>query len=374
MLQGQLAFMQERGFDVTVISSPGPELERLSARERVETVAVQMARSPDPRDPGSLLRLVRALQAIRPDIVNASTPKAGLLGMIAARALSVPVRIYLLRGLRLETVRGPMRMLLGASERTAAVCAHEVICVSRSLMDAAGAGGHISRRKMRVLGGGSSNGVDSERFRRDDELRMDGRNRLEALGVGRHDPVVLFVGRFARDKGIVDVVSAFAQVREAIPAAKLVVVGGDFADEMIDAKLAERVRRAEGVISTGRIEDVAPYYSAADVLAFPSHREGFPNVPLEAAAAELPTVGYRSTGVVDAVVDGDTGRLVEQGDTEALSRSILAYVRDPSLARAHGRAARERAVREYRREDVYERWLRVYVDHLRSRGLPVPRG
>src|SRR5258708_1881080 len=89
--RGQLAFMREHGFDVTVIGAPGVELDRVREREGVDVVAVPMARGTDPRrDPGSLLELTRVLRRLRPAIVNAGTTKAGLLGMIAARAVGVP--------------------------------------------------------------------------------------------------------------------------------------------------------------------------------------------------------------------------------------------------------------------------------------------
>lgn len=371
-LRGQLAYLERAGFDVTVVSSPGRELERVGEREGVRTVAVPMARGPHPTDAASLARVVRVLRKLKPDIVNASTPKAGLLGMLAARALAVPIRIYLLRGLRLETERGPLRAVLSASERLAAACAHDVLCVSPSLLRAAVEGGHIPRSKARVVGAGSSNGVDVERFRRDADLRSTGRRHLQALGVGADDPIVLFVGRFARDKGIADLITAFAAVRAEFPRAKLVVLGGDLADESIDADLVRLVKGAAGVVATGRIDDLAPYYAAADVVAFPSLREGFPNVPLEAASAELPVVGYRSTGVVDAIVDGVTGRFVEQRSSVALGGAIAEYLRSPDLAAAHGRAGRERVVREFRRVDVWRAWLEEYTRQLGAKRLPLP--
>ena len=374
LLRGQLAFMRESGFDVTVIASPGPELDRVREREGVRTLAVPMQREIDPkRDLVALGRVSRAIWDVRPDIVNAGTPKGGLLGMLAARAARVPVRTYLLRGLRLETAQGALRQVLGATERLASACAHDVACVSQSLRDQAVAGGWVPASKAIVVGEGSSNGIEAARFRRTEGRRAEGERRFEALGVAPSDPVVGFVGRLVADKGIADLLDAFELVRREVPSAKLALVGGDFADDALAPALAARVKHAPGVVTTGRIDDLAPVYARMDVLAFPSLREGFPNVPLEAACAEVPTAGYRSTGVVDAVVDGRTGTLVPQRDAAGLAYALTRYLREPALARSHGAEARARAERSFDRRQVWAAWLEMYRARLAARGLPQPR-
>lgn len=373
LLRGQLAFMREHGFDVTVIAAPGPELDRVRDREGVQTIGVPMVRVNDaPRDAVSLARLTAVLRRLRPDIVNAGTPKAGLLGMMAARALDVPVRIYLLRGLRLETARGALRRVLAITERVASACAHEVVAVSRSLVQAAVEGGYVPSTKAIVLGAGASNGIETERFRRTEALRLEGGRLLAPLGVGPEDPVIGFVGRLVADKGIDELLGAFERVRRDMPRTKLVLLGGDLAGDTTEAHILARVRRTPGVIATKKIADLAPYYARLDVLGFPSYREGFPNVVAEAASAELPVVGFRVTGVVDAVEDGKTGALVERGNVEALADALATYLREPARAAAHGRAARERVVRLYDRRIVWKNWLEHYRDRLERRNLPLP--
>ncbi|MBX3466776.1 MAG: sugar transferase [Planctomycetes bacterium] len=365
LLRGQLAWLRGRGHDVAVVSGPGAALDDLAARERVATVGVPMEREIRPlADLVSLARLVGALRALRPDVVNASTPKAGLLGMIAAAVTRVPARVYLLRGLRLETARGARGRLLKAAERVACGLAHEVVCVSESLRRRALEEGLVAADRARVLGAGSSNGVDAERFRprgRDDAEVEALRARL---GLGAGAPVVGFVGRLTRDKGIEDLWRAFEQVvLPRVPAARLLLVGEPEPGDPVPAAVLEALRRHPRVVGTGAfVRDTAPYYALMDVLAFPSYREGFPNAPLEAAASERPVVGYAATGTVDAVVAGRTGTVVPLGDWRALGEALVGYLDVPDLAREHGRAGRERARREFEPAAL---WARLEQEHLR---------
>lgn len=364
LLKGQLAYLRERGFDVTVVSSPGPELTRVREREGVRVVPFEIPRQMDPaRDLVALGRLVPLLRSLRPDIVNASTPKAGLLGMLAARAIAAPVRIYLLRGLRLETTRGAVRKILSGTERVASFCAHEVVCVSRSLRDAATRGGHLAGRRGVVLGEGSSNGVDAARFERTPERVARGRELARAVGIADEDEVIGFIGRLDADKGIADLLDAFRKVRSQRPRARLLFVGGGFADDHHEP-LAARIREEQGVVAYGKTDEVAPLVARMAVLAFPSLREGFPNVPLEAASACVPAVGYRSTGVVDAIRDGETGAIVDQHDVPALAAELTRYLEDDGHRAAHGAAARARVLASFTREIVWGNWERYYREHL----------
>lgn len=365
LLAGQLRHLSESGFRVTLVTSPGPDLEGVAEREGVEVRTVPMDRELSPaRDVVSFVRLVRLLRRVRPDAVVAGTPKAGLLGMLAARIVGVPVRIYTLRGLRLETARGWKRWMLHRAERLATSSAHRVLCVSESLRRRAVELGVVDEAKTAVPGAGSSNGVDVERF---EAAAADRRRLLELraqLGLPDGAPVVGFVGRFTRDKGIAELVEAFTRISGELPEVRLLVVGDFEAGDPVPDELAERLRRNPRVALPGFVPDTAPYYPLMEVLALPSHREGFPNAPLEAAAAGVPTVGFDATGTVDAVVHGRTGTLVPAGDSEALAQALLAYLRDPELRRRDGEAARTRARRAFRREVVWQAWEKAVREAL----------
>lgn len=362
LLRGQLSFMREQGFDVSVVSSPGPELRRVREREGVTTYAVPIARAIHPvEDLRSVWALRGVLARVRPHILNASTPKAGLLGMLAAQTAGTPARIYMLRGLRLETATGKLRQVLALTERVATTCAHEVVCVSPSLARAAIEGGYAPAAKTRVVADGTSNGVDVARFVKTPKRIQEGRARLEEVGVDAGEDVIGFVGRFDKDKGLAFLLDAFAKLRETHPRARLVLIGAGFADDT-DPVFERRVREARHVVVLPKTDDLAPLYAAMKVLAFPSYREGFPNVPLEAACAEVPTVGFASTGVVDAVEDGATGVLVPKDDVAGFVSALARYLDGDELRSAHGRAAKVRAMQFFSRERVWQAW----ADHYRE--------
>lgn len=369
LLRGQLGYLRERGFEVAVIASPGPHLDEVASEEGVQVYPLHMARTVRPDlDLAALPRLVATIRRFRPDILNAGTPKAGLLGMIAARLLRVPVRIYTVRGLRLETAIGQGRRILAGAERVAASSAHRIVCVSESLRRAYLSLGLTDEGKTTVLGSGSSNGVDVDRFQPAAPGDAEVAALRRRLGIPEGAPVVGFVGRFTRDKGLGDLAEAFFDAEcLADPEARLLLVG-DFEDgDPVAPAVRSRLESDGRVVRTGFVSDPAPYYRLMDVLAFPSYREGFPNAPLEAGATGVPVVGYAATGTVDAVRDGETGILVPVGDRRALRATLCRLLGDPALRRRQAAAGRRRAVEQFRREAVWAAWEAEYRRLLNGR-------
>ncbi len=368
--RGQLAFMGNKGFKVAICSSPGKQLHEVAVEEDAEAFEVSMQREISPlQDLVALWRLYRLMRGYRPMIVNAGTPKAGLLGMLAARLAGVPIRVYVLHGLRIETVSGTKRLVLGIAERIASACAHRVVCVSESLRQTYVERGFVRPKKALVLGEGSFCGVDADRFHLNEQAREEARELRVRLGIPEEAAVVGFVGRLTRDKGIVNLADAFKIVLAEFPRAWLLLLGDLEEGDAVPEECVKWLRDHPQVVMSESVDDPKPYFASMSILAFPSHREGCGNVALEAAAMEVPVVGFRVTGVVDAVHDGVTGTLVPLGDVEAFTDAMLKYLGDSRLQSEHGKAGRRRMLELFPRETVWHAWLELYLHLLSERGL-----
>ena len=361
-LRGQAGHFQSRGWEVAVVSSPGPALDAFARRESVPARGVEMARSITPfADLVSIARLWKIFRELRPDVVHGHTPKGGLLAMIAAFLAGVPRRIYTVHGLPLETATGAHRFLLGWTERVSCGLAHVVHAVSDSLAARVLSERLCDSTKLRVLGRGTINGVDAARvfnpspatIRAGDELRS-------FLRIPPRAPVVGFVGRLVRDKGVGDLVSAWNSLKGEFPRLHLLVAGVFEPRDPVPADVRMTLESDPRIHLAGQVENMPAVYSASDVIALPTRREGFPQVPLEAAAMERPVAATRVTGCVDAVEDGRTGTLAPAGDSEALAAALRAYLLDPGLSRRHGQAGRQRVLRDFRPERLWEELEREY--------------
>ena len=363
-LTGRLSALREAGFRVTLMASPGKLLDEIATREGVEVIGVPMERKIAPvSDLVSLLRLWWVLVRLRPDLAEFSTPKAGLLGNIAPWLAGVPARVYMLRGLKLETATGIKRSILLAAEKVSARFAQVVLCNSESARSEAVALGVASADKIHLLGDGSSNGVDVDRF---SPGPSDMRVRL---GIPPDAPVVGFVGRFTEDKGVPELIEAFGSILAAQPEARLVMVGWfDAAEDALSAKARAVIESHPRIVCTGFVADTAPYYRAMDVMVLPTWREGFPNVVLEAAATGIPVITTLRTGSRDSVVPELTGLLIPPGYPKAISEAVLKLLGAPARRQAMGMAARSWVCTHY----ADERVLRLAISFYKSMLKPKP--
>jgi glycosyltransferase involved in cell wall biosynthesis len=356
LLRKRLRTLREAGFRVTLICSPGPLADQLAQREGIDFIPISMRRGIAPlHDLIALLRLTLLLFRLHPDVTEFSTPKAGLLGSIAAWIAAVPARVYMLRGLRLEASRGGEERLLLRLEKLAAAASHTVLCNSESLRAQALALGIAPAWKLEVLGRGSSNGVDTERF-------SPGPASLRAeLGLPASAPVVGFVGRLTYAKGVPDLLCAFDLLLQSEPQAHLLLVGWfDAAEDALSHAWRQRILKHPRIHVTGMVEDAAPYYRAMDLLVLPTWREGFPNAALEAASTALPIITTQATGACDSVEDGVTGILLPPGYPAALCDSILELLHDPRRRQQMGVAARQRILQHYSEATVFANTVAFY--------------
>ncbi|MCA9198281.1 MAG: glycosyltransferase, partial [Planctomycetales bacterium] len=256
-LIGQLEAIHEAGFRPVIITSNGPDL--LGVEGRFDVVDVGFLREISVfRDLRAFFRTLNALRRERPCIVNASTPKASLIGMVSAFIARVPVRIYTLRGIRYETLTGFKRFVVVVCERITALCAHRIIAVSRSVRDEYVRAGICSAKKIVVLGNGSSNGIEVRRFPTDAARTALGCNVRDALGFSHDAPVIGFVGRGTRDKGICELLDAFFFVRDVVPNVRLLIVGGFEAGDPLPREYMARIESNRAIRVVDFVQDTTP--------------------------------------------------------------------------------------------------------------------
>jgi perosamine synthetase len=353
-LKGQSAYLRSRGYDVHLVASPGSLLEQVAERDGVTAHAIPMTRVVSPgRDLVSIFQLWKLFRRLRPDVVQVSTPKAALLGSIAAVLAGVPSRVFLVRGSVASSIRGWGPIFNRWAERLVVRLADEVVVVSNSLLNFLMIQEIVRPPKGLVIAKGMSNGVDAERFRPAETQSGRRIAKSDALVVG-------FVGRLNREKGVEELAAAWQVIRQEVPEAKLLLVGAWEKEDPVKFSIRRQLEEDDRVECIGVVSDPRPYYARMTVLAFPSHREGFPNVPMEAAAMGIPSVATRAIGSVDAVIDNVTGRLVDVGDAATLAQVVIHYLRYPELARRHGQSARDRVTRDFAPIDRWRFMDNVY--------------
>jgi len=244
-----------------------------------------------------------------------------------------------------------------------------VICVSASLKREALRLGLTTAEKLVVLGAGSCFGVDVSRFELTAERDHKAAELRRNLNIPPDAPVIGFIGRLTRDKGVVELIEAFKAVSIELNDARLLLVGPFEEGDPVPAHTRREIATNPFIHHVGWVANTTPYIHAIDLMALPSYREGFPNVALEAAAAEKPIVATRATGVVDAVVDGITGLLSPVGDARMLAVNIVKLLTQKQLAKSMGRAARQRVEAEFSNERVCAELESFYLNLCRERGL-----
>jgi glycosyltransferase involved in cell wall biosynthesis len=345
-LAGQIKYLSATGAQVVVITSKGPELERLSS-ENVSIESIEMARSISPlKDIVALFKLYRCFRRNRFDIVHSTTPKAGLLCVIAGFLAGIPVRLHTYTGQPWVSLKGSMRLVARLSDwmigRLATRCYADSESQRLFLIEQ----GIVSVKKIVVIGKGSLAGVDLERF---DPAKWSKGERValrQELKLSEKGQVILFVGRLTRDKGISELLEAFDSILKSGYEVDLLLVG-PLDDERGGAFefSAAQMRRVKLL---GYTDSPERYMAIADFLCLPSYREGFGTVVIEAAAMGVPTLGTSIYGLTDAVVDGQTGILVPPQDASALTVAMQAMLDQSALlATKMGQSAQARCFEHF---------------------------
>lgn len=361
LLSGQLNFMHNY-FEVVAISSEKAYLERVGLRENVRTFHLEMSRKITPiNDLIAVVRLFFFLLREKPAIVHTHTPKAGIVGMLASFLARVPCRLHTIAGLPLLEEKGFRRKVLNFVEKLTYACATKIYPNSFGLKDIILEQKFCNANKIKVIVNGSTNGIDTSFFS-PSLIKLEEMQQLKLdLNIAVDDFVFVFVGRLVKDKGINELVTAFEDLHKLNSKARLLLVGDYESDlDPLFPEVLSSIKENPAIISVGFQYDVRPYFSISDVLVFPSYREGFPNVVMQAGAMGLPSIVSDINGCNEIIENNSNGFIIPVKDSQAVFEKMKLYLYDNSIYTFHKSVARDRIESRYQQSLVWEAILLEY--------------
>ena len=361
LLENQLRFMKQY-YDVTAISADLSNLERVGKLQEVPVYAIEMTRKITPwQDLKATWRLFRFFKKEKPFIIHTHTPKAGTVGMLAAKLAGVPHRLHTVAGLPLLEATGRKRKLLNFVEKITYACATKVYPNSNGLRKIIIKEQFCEQEKLKVIGNGSSNGINTSYF--DPKLfSVNDKQTLKTnLGITPEDFVFIFVGRLVGDKGINELIQAFQKIVAVTNRVKLLLIGPFESDlDPLAAETLHEIIANESIISLGFQKDVRPYLAISDCLTFPSYREGFPNVVMQAGAMGLPSIVTNINGCDEIIIDGENGIIIPVKNSNAICEAMKKMVADNHFREKLQQNARQMIVSRYEQQVVWESILAEY--------------
>ena len=310
-------------FDITIVSSDKSELEKLGKKQGVKTFCLPLTRKITPfKDIIAIFKLYFFLKREKPKIVHSHTPKAGLVGMTASFFAGVPIRMHTVAGLPLMERKFIIKKVLIFIEKLTYLFATNVYSNSKKLMEFILSKKFCSKRKIKILANGSSNGIDTEYF--SDNISLISKNKLlNTLKILKNDFVFCYVGRVVKDKGINELVSAFNELNLKSRNCKLIIVGKvENETDPVSKSTMGIIKKNKNILLTGFKNDVRPYLSIGNCFVFPSYREGFPNVLMQAGAMDLPCIATNINGCNEIIQDNINGFLIPPKNIDALVKAM----------------------------------------------------
>jgi len=364
LYKGVFPFLEKHNYDIHIVVGDREYTEfdpHLFGNLRISII--RMRRLPTPLDVLSLLHIVFFFFRNRFDVIHVSTPKASLLGALGARITCNGRIVFVNRRRVYEMMSGRRRRFYAAVDHLICKLCDVVVPVSQEMGQQLVQEGICDQKRLRVLGRGSSNGIDTDRFSLNAEAVRAGSDLRKSLGIPADVPVLLFLGRVCKEKGVDQLVPTFQRIKEAVPNAHLIVAGPDDPRDPVTSETEQVFTSDPQVYRLGFVSDPRPLYACTDVFIFPSFFEGLPNVLLEAAAMERPVIAFDVPGVRETVEDGVTGFLVPCFNNVALADHAIKVLRDTETRLRLGRQAREWVVKFFRREMAWESLLTI-LDEL----------
>lgn len=354
--------MNERGFQVIGVSSKGQFLEDVKNNEGIRTEAIEMTRTISPiKDLKALYSFYRLCKKEKPLIVHSHTPKAGVIGMLGAKLAGVPLRLHTVAGLPLMEVTGGRRKVLDWVEKLTYRCATMVYPNSQGLYDFILESKYTKKEKIKVIGRGSSNGIDTAVYSPLAVSNSEKSLLRERLGIKPTDFIFVFVGRLVGDKGINELVRAFTKIYSDSRVAKLLLVGPVNSDlDPLHDEVQKEIKTNPKIITVGFQNDVRPYYAISDALAFPSYREGFPNAVMQAGAMGLPSIVTNINGCNEIITHGVNGIIIPPKNEEKLLQAMDSLIEDTALYNTVRDNARSSITSRYEQKYVWNELLKEY--------------
>lgn len=361
LLEGQMSFMKDY-YEVVAISSGNTQLKKVGDKENVRTFWVEMTRKITPlKDLKSVWKLYRFFRKEKPLIVHTHTPKAGTVGMMAAYLAHVPYRLHTVAGLPLLEATGNKRKLLNFVEKLTYRFANQIYPNSFGLKEIIEKQNFCSSSKLKVIGNGSSNGIDVNYF--DPSLyNQNQKSELKTiLGINDLDFVFIFVGRLVGDKGINELITAFESISNNNKQVKLILVGSQEPElDPLNQETIQTINNNKNIISVGFQSDVRPYLSISNCLVFPSYREGFPNVVMQAGAMGVASIVTNINGCNEIIIEGKNGTIIPSKNIEYLESKMTKFINDKTYVESLALNAREMIVSRYERSVVWNAILDEY--------------
>ena len=361
LLENQARFFKTY-YSVTLVSSQKEQLQKLAEEQGVNHFSLEMTRKITPlQDLRCLLQLIRFLRKDKPHIVHTHTPKAGIVGMLAAFITGVPLRMHTVAGLPLMEAKGLKKSILYAVERLTYRCATHVYPNARGLMDFIQEKKLAGKTPLKCIGNGSSNGIDLTYFNPERVSKEQEMSFREKWNISKDDFVFLFIGRLVGDKGVNELVAAFEQLANKIPNAKLLLVGPQepTLDPLKQVTIAS-IEKNPKIVSTAYQQDVRPFLKMAQVFVFPSYREGFPNVVLQAGAMGIPCIVSDINGCNEIIENEVNGLIVPPKSIQPLSEKMYSLYKDPEKRAIFIDRTKERIATNFERTHYWKLLLEEY--------------
>ena len=368
LLAGQPKFMSENGFNVIMISADGKEVDDLKKQEGCTHIIVSMTRRITPlRDIVSLFKIRKIIKKYKPDIVHTHTPKAGLLGMLAAKSAGVKIRIHTVGGLPLIIETGFKRWLLMMTEKLTYFGATEVWPNSRTMMNFIIDKKLSKPEKLSVIDNGSTNGIDLKKFSRQN-LNEELKNKIKESLPHLDGLKILSVGRMVKDKGIEELVTVFERLQQE-HALQLILVG-PFETQLdpLSSETLDTIINNPAITHISWSDSIEYYMALADIFVHPSHREGFPNVILQAGAMHLPVICSNIPGNADIIQNEKTGLMFEVKNEEDLYTKLKFSIENKETTEKIAQALFEEVTQLYNRKRIHEVILQNYNRLLEKHG------